>query len=100
MRLGQAGESGAARRAPSASPSPDGPRLPELRFNSTSTISAVLGQTSQVNVAGGPSCRIGGPEAQASSKTRGEEPGPPPPGSIRATPSAAGSPPLTLSVRR
>ena len=71
-----------------------------LRFKRTSTISAALGQTSHENVEGGPSSRIGGPAAQASSRTRGGEPGPPPPGSINATPSADGSPPRTLSVRR
>ena len=45
-----------------------------LRLKSTSTISAELGQTSQVNAAGGPSLRIGGPEAQASSKHAGRCP--------------------------
>ena len=39
------------------------------RLTSTRTISDGPGQTSQVKVAGGPSCRIGGPEAQASSSS-------------------------------
>ena len=58
----------------------------------------VSGQTSHENVAGGPSFRIGGPDAQASSRTR--ERWPAPPGSTTATPRADGSPPATVTVSR
>ena len=74
------------------------------RFTRINTGASSPGQTGHEKVTGGAPSRIGAAATQASSMTRFRaevpDPLPFPPAAIRATPSAAGCPPVTVKVRR